>query len=111
MKEVIYLASPYSNPDAAIREENFKKISSVAAKMAASGIVVISPITYGHTLTLFHDMPGDWEFWSTFCSSLLIKCDKLIVCKMEGWDKSRGISEEISIANDHGIPVEYIDHL
>jgi hypothetical protein len=105
-----YLASPYSHPDADIREENFVKISKVASKMIAEGLSVISPITYGHTLLKYHKLPEDWEFWQNFCFQILIKCDKLIVCKMEGWDKSKGVAEEISIARDHGIPVEYIEY-
>lgn len=104
---IIYLASPYSNPDPEIREENFRKITKIAAEMAAAGEVVISPITYGHTLVQFHQMPTDWEFWQKFCFELLIKCDKMIVCKMDGWDKSRGVDAEIVIARDHGIPIEY----
>jgi hypothetical protein len=107
---IIYLASPYSHPDDQVREENFRKISKVAAKMNAEGIVALSPITYGHTLVQFHEMPTDWEFWQNFCFELLIKCDKLVVCKMEGWDKSRGVEAELSIARDHGIPIEYIEY-
>lgn len=107
---IIYLASPYSHPDPEVREENFRKISKIAAKMNAEGVTTISPITYGHTLVQFHVMPTDWEFWQKFCFKLLIKCDKMIVCKMEGWDKSRGVAEELSIARDHGIPIEYIEY-
>jgi Domain of unknown function (DUF1937) len=78
--------------------------------MVSEGKTVLSPITYGHILTEFHDMPTDWEFWNNFCFNLLIKCDRMIICKMEGWDKSRGISEEISIAKDHGILIEYMEY-
>jgi hypothetical protein len=110
MQQLIYLASPYSNPDKSIREENFRKVSRIAAHLVSQGNVVVSPITYGHTLLEFKEMPGDWQFWSNFCSVILYKCDKLIVYKMEGWDKSKGVEEEISIARDHGIPVEYLEY-
>jgi hypothetical protein len=109
-QEVIYLASPYSHPDDSVRIENYRKISKVAAKMTAEGKVVFSPISYGHNLVDFHEMPTSWDFWITFCFNFLIKCDRMIVCKMEGWDKSKGVLEEISIAKDHGIPVEYIKY-
>ena len=109
-QEVIYLASPYSHPEDSVRIENYRKISKVAAKMTAEGKVVLSPITYGHTLVDFHEMPTSWDFWITFCFNFLIKCDRMIVCKMEGWDKSKGVLEEISIAKDHGIPVEFIEY-
>ncbi len=105
---MIYLASPYSHPEDHIREQNFRHIAMIAARMVANGEVVISPIVYGHTLLDFHSMPSDWEFWKNFCCSILYKCDKLVVCMMDGWEDSRGVAEEISIAKDHGIPVEYI---
>ena len=109
-QELIYLASPYSHPEDRVREENFRKVSKMAAHLVSQGKVVVSPITYGHTLLDFKEMPSNWEFWSHFCSSILFKCDRLIVYKMEGWDKSLGVDEEISIARDHGIPVEYLEY-
>jgi len=106
--ELIYLASPYSAGD---REANFNLVSALAAELVSQGYNVISPITYGHTLLQFKDMPEDWGFWMNFCSKLLYKCDKMIVYQMPGWETSRGIQEEISIANDHNIPIEYIEYV
>ena len=107
---VIYLASPYSHTDPVVVEENFRKISRIAAKLVSEGHTAISPITYGHTLLDFHKMPSDWQFWQNFCSQILYKCDKLLVVKMEGWDKSSGVEEEMSIARDHNIPIEYMEY-
>jgi hypothetical protein len=106
--QVIYIASPYSHPDDMIREQNYIKVAEYAAKLISQGHVAISPIAYGHTLLPFVEMPSDWPFWSNFCISILNKCDKLIVYQMEGWDKSRGVAEEIEYAEKLGIPVEYI---
>lgn len=107
--KLIYLASPYTNADVEIMEDNYVVVSNIAADMVANGDVVFSPISYGHNLIQFKDMPGDWGFWFNFCVTFLLKCDKLIVCKMPGWEKSIGVSEEIEIANKYGIPVEYIE--
>ena len=75
-------------------------------------MIVFSPITYGHTLMQFKDMPGDWNFWASFCFSLLLKSDQLLVCdSMEGWDISRGVTEEIAFAKDHNIKVSYYSEL
>lgn len=107
--QLIYLASPYSNPDDIIRILNYQNISKVAAQLISEGHVVFSPISYGHHLLKFKDMPTDWGFWNNFCVTFLLKCDKLIVCKMRGWDKSIGVQAEIDIANKNNIPVEFID--
>lgn len=109
IKPLIYLASPYSHPDDSVREENFRKVSQIAADLTAEGYIVLSPITYGHTLLQFKEMPSDWSFWASFCFSLLVKADKLLVCdNLEGWDKSRGVDEEMSFARDHGIKIEFL---
>ena len=107
--ELIYLASPYTNADEAIREKNYEMVSEIAAVLTAQGYVVFSPISYGHNLIKFKDMPGDWAFWFNFCVTFLLKCDKVIVCKMPGWEHSVGVQEEIEIASKHCIPIEFID--
>ena len=106
-EELIYLASPYTLGN---KEENFRMVSKKAAELVSEGYTVVSPITYGHTLLKFKNMPDDWEFWMNFCSQMLYRCDKLFVYKMPGWDFSKGISAEMSIARDHCIPIEYIEY-
>jgi len=106
--ELIYLASPYSKGDV---EENFRLVSIKAAELVKEGYVVISPITYGHTLLQFNEMPKDWNFWMNFCTEMLYRCERLLVYKMPGWESSEGVQAEISIANDHNIPIEYIDYI
>jgi hypothetical protein len=110
MSRVIYIASPYSNPDPAVTEENFKKVSRLAAKLCSEGKVAISPITYGHTLVGFRPMPIDWPFWENFCLSILHTCHEIIVYKMEGWDSSRGVAEEVEFARKKGIEISYLEY-
>jgi hypothetical protein len=107
--KLIYLASPYSHPNDDVREMNYKIISKIAAEMVSEGHVVLSPISYGHNLLKFCDMPSDWEFWYNFCVTFLLKCDELIVIKMPGWDISRGVLEEIEIAKNHNIKINFIE--
>lgn len=110
MNKVIYIASPYNHELDSIRIENYQKVSNLAAKLVSKGYVALSPITYGHTLLEFHQMPYDWQFWSNFCISFLSKSDELWVYKMDGWDKSRGVKEEIQYALDNNILIKYIDY-
>jgi hypothetical protein len=56
-------------------------------------------------------MPSDWKFWQNFCLTILHKCDKLVVCKMKGWEESKGVQAEIVAAQEWGIPVEFIWNL
>jgi hypothetical protein len=106
---IIYIASPYSHTDKSVREDRFEQISKITAQLNAEGIVAFSPITYGHTLLNYEDLPTNWSFWQNFCLSFLQHCDELWVYKMEGWEESKGIQEEIKFAKKKGIPIKYVE--
>jgi len=109
LSSLVYLASPYSHPDDRVRHENYLIVTKIAADLVSRGHVVISPITYGHVLLDHAKMPTDWEFWENFCLTLLEKCDKILVCNtMVGWEKSRGVAQEIKYAEENNIKIEYI---
>jgi hypothetical protein len=111
-KELIYIASPYTNPNSIIRIQNYLDVTKIAADLVSVGHVAISPITYGHVLAECKEMPTDWEFWMDFCLVLLNKCDKLLVCNtIPGWENSKGVSAEIEFAKQNGIKVEYLKPL
>jgi hypothetical protein len=111
-KELIYIASPYTNPDSIIRIQNYLDVTKIAADLVSVGHVAISPITYGHVLAECKEMPTDWEFWMDFCLALLNKCDKLLVCNtIPGWENSKGVAAEIEFAKQNGIKVEYLKPL
>lgn len=109
MKEFIYVASPYNHPDAEVVKLNFRFITNEVAKRVAKGEILFSPITYGHTLLEYQDMPSSWKFWQEFCLSFLQKADRLVVYKMNGWEASRGVQDEIEFAKKHSIPIDYIE--
>lgn len=109
VKPLIYLASPYSHRDPAVMQDRYEQVCQAAADMVAEGQMAISPIAYGHTLLGYREMPGDWTFWESFCISLLAKCERIVVLKMDGWQESRGVQAEIRYAEAHGIPVDYIE--
>ncbi len=110
MSKLIFVSSPYNHSDPLIVEENYIKVSKFVAELTSQGHVVISPITYGHTILQFKELRSDWEYWRNFCVTFLRKCDELIVYKMDGWDKSKGVLNEIGLANELGIEVKYVEY-
>jgi hypothetical protein len=110
MSKIIFISSPYSHQDDSVRIENFKKVSKFVAELTSQGHVVMSPIVYGHTLLDYKEMPSDWEFWKNFCVTFLEKCEEMIVYKMEGWDRSRGVAEEIEFAKSKNIPIKFVEY-
>lgn len=106
-RKIIFVSSPYTHNDPDVRENNFSLVSQYVAELNSKSIVALSPITYGHTLLNFKTMPTDWEFWKEFCITFLEKCEEMHVYKIPGWDKSRGVKEEIAIAEELGIKITY----
>jgi len=109
-KKLVYLAVPYSHSDAAIRQMRFHVVNKVAADLINKGLHIFSPISHSHPLSIDGDLPKGFDFWMEFDRSFLECCNKLIVLKLDGWDKSLGVKGEIEIATELGIPIEYMDY-
>lgn len=107
----VYLASPYSDDRADVREKRYRQTCEKAARMMMQGIVVFAPIAHSHPIALF--LPEQYlihhAFWMHHDLPMLEKASKLAVLTLEGWDKSKGVAAEIQHARDHGIYVEYHD--
>lgn len=105
--ELIYLAIPYSHPSEEVRNYRLHLVSDIAGKLMNEGKVVFSPISHGDTIAKIHNLPTDWEYWEKSCSVFVSRSTKVIVVMVEGWDTSKGVSAEIKLAEQLGIPVDY----
>jgi nucleoside 2-deoxyribosyltransferase len=104
---ITYLASPYSHPDQAVREERYRAACRVAAALLLAGQPVFSPIAHSHPLVAY-GLPADWSFWQRYDRELLARCDEVVVLMLAGWRESVGVREEIRIARELGKPVRYL---
>ena len=75
--------------------------------MEKEGLNVFSPITHSHPL---YDlgMRGDWDFWKRIDVEYLRLSEKIVVLMLPGWLESKGVTAEIKLAKEMGIPVEYL---
>lgn len=105
---MIYLASPYSHPDPAVREFRFREACRAAARFMRCGLPVFSPIAHSHPLTEF-GLPADWQFWERYDFEFLRQCNGLVVLKLDGWRESRGVQAEIDLALEMDLPIRYLD--
>jgi hypothetical protein len=108
-KELVYLAVPYSHPRPEIREERFRAVNRVAAKLMGQGLHIFSPISHSHPISIEGNLPTNWEYWEAYDRAFLNASNKLIVLMLDGWDKSVGVAGEIAIAKELGIEIEYIE--
>lgn len=103
---MIYLASPYSHPNPAVRRQRFQSACAATATLIDSGHVVYSPIVHCHPLTDYN-LPGEFGFWRRHNQELLEKCDVLVVLMLPGWQDSEGIAGEVQLARELGLPIDY----
>jgi len=104
---IAYLASPYSHPDLAVREERYRAACRAAAALLLAGQPIFSPIAHSHPLVAY-GLPADWSFWQRYDREMLARCDEVVVLMLVGWRESVGVREEIRIARELGKPVRYL---
>lgn len=103
----IYVASPYSHPDLWMMEERHRAVSLFVARKIKEGHVLYSPIVHNHPLRKLVDLPAEWEYWKKLDSAMLLQASMLWVFQLSGWENSKGVKDEIILAIENDIPVEY----
>jgi len=106
---LVYLACPYSHPDPAVRFMRAQLASLTAAELMREGSPVFSPLSHSHMMSENGGLPDEWAFWERVDRPILRQCERMIVLKLDGWDKSVGVAAEIKIADELDIPIEYIE--
>jgi hypothetical protein len=106
---MIYLATPYTDPDPAVMEARFDLACRIAGYLMARGHVVFSPIAHSHPIAVRCELPRGWEFWEQQDAWMIDSASELVVAKMRGWERSKGITKEIEIAHGCGVPVRYME--
>ena len=88
------------------------RAAQASAALAAEGVTAVSPIAQASLMVSAPcDAAGarldplDAAFWERWCRPLLQRCDSVIVPKMQGWDRSRGIWAEVMTALERSKPI------
>ena len=104
---MIYLASPYSHPDAAMRKLRFDAACRAAAALLRVGETVFAPVVYCHALVA-HGLPVGWTFWESFDRNMLERCDEVAVLTLDRWRDRAGVQAEVRIARELGKPIRHV---
>jgi len=111
-KSIVYLASPYTH-----RDVNLRVRRAVAACQAAAEIMikrpnvsVFSPIAHTHPIGAWvPETQNTHAFWMEQDEAFLCRAAELIVLKLDGWEASKGVQQEIAYAKEHDIPISYME--
>jgi hypothetical protein len=103
-----YLASPYSKYQAGI-DAAWKDVCQQAGLVIQSGVPVYSPIAHTHPIAIYGNIdPYAHSIWLPADLPLMQNAKGLVVCKMQGWEESYGIEEEIKEFEKAGKPIVYM---
>ena len=104
---MIYIASPYTHADPAVRQQRFENVCHYVAKRMLEGAIVYSPIAHSHPITERFNLPVTWDFWAHFDRCMIQKSDGLEVLMLDGWIRSKGVNAEIDFARGLGLPISF----
>lgn len=109
MEKFWYLATPYTKFPGG-RERAYEEACKVAAALVLAGWKVFCPIAHAHPLDTVGKL-GDQthDFWTDLDRPFMDAAEGLLVVKMDGWDTSRGVLEEIDIFTKAGKPTIYME--
>lgn len=103
---MIYLASPYSHPDADVRDFRYKAALETTLEFIKRGIVCFSPIVYGRAMEL--EIGTDYLSWKTFNDDMVNNSTQIWVLRIPGWQESKGVTYEIGLARQLDKPVMHM---
>lgn len=105
---MIYVAAPYYDPDVSVIQKRMEVVYDFIGKRFKAGDHLVTPL-FMHEIAKRHALPGDYLYWEHYCLNVLKRCSKMIVLKMDGWDRSRGVAGEIAFCEANNIPYEFIE--
>ena len=104
-----YVATPYSKYQGG-RESAHRDACAQTALLIKAGVPVYSPIAMTHPIAVHSDLdPLDHELWLEADRPMMRAAKGLIVCKLQGWDESYGVEDEIKYFRDAGKPIVYME--
>lgn len=108
MTDLIYLGSPYSHPEAGVREHRYETVSRAAGLLMQDGLFVYSPIAHTHSIALWGNLPKGWDYWEKFDRIFLEMAKEMYVLTIPGWEESKGLMAEIEIMKEYVKPIRYM---
>lgn len=108
--KVYYLASPYSHKSRRIVTARYKEQQRLLAHLTKDlELMVIAPIEMCHNVAKTYGLPGGYAYWKKRDRTFIERSDGIIVCTMDGWDVSIGVTDEILYAKSLHKEVYYLD--
>ena len=107
---MIYLASPYTHANKAVMQQRYEQAQRCMFWMITTRPdPVYSPIVHFHDFTCKFDLPRDAGWWKATNFNMIRRCNSMAVLVVSGVTTSKGVQEEIELAQYLMMPVEYVN--
>lgn len=106
---MIYIASPYTHDLEAIRNLRYRQVLQYANSLMSVGHIVFSPVVYGHPFVELDAGAIPFSYWRPFNERIILASTQVRVLKLSGWKTSAGVNGEVRFADQHGIPVSFVE--
>ena len=93
---IYYLVTPYSHEDPKVMKERYDASIEAQGKLMQAGLNVFNPLA--NSVPAFNAGYDIGDAIYEMDLEILRKCDALIVLKLDGWEKSKGVELEINEA-------------
>lgn len=105
-----YISNPYNGTAEEMRERA-RVAAEACATLLRRGVHAWSPIVHNHALLaqVPFTLEERRELILPFDFTLLRASRGMIVLKIPGWDRSYGVSKEIELCAELGLPVHYLE--
>jgi hypothetical protein len=112
----VYIAVPYSHPDARVRDNRAREADRYAVYLLNRGMTFYSPISMTHGMcksglvsVATEHGESDWERYAAMDTAHLANCRELHVLCVQGWFESVGVRAEIRLARELDMQVVFIE--
>lgn len=107
---MIYVASPYSDPDPKVRHRRYLQACYYCALLLHQHKFPYSPVVSNHHFAMEFKLGFDTNTWMAYNFAMLSKADELHVLTLPGWEKSIGVTAETNFFRGarQGYPLYFI---
>lgn len=105
MAPLIYLASPFSHINPAVRQHRFEQARRFTIEGLRAGHAIFSPIVYG--MDMEKEIGTAFEPWQALNDSMILASEQVWCLCLDGWSDSRGVRHELEFAHELGKHISF----
>jgi hypothetical protein len=107
---LVFLSNPYTHNSQEVVDQRYEDCLKLSYDlMFKHQVNLVSPVLIGHPIVKKYPMPSDWSSWKKYCECLIRKSEVFLIFKLDGYDTSVGVQEELDIAIKHHKKIFFIN--